>query len=100
MKEIQFMDRIIEKIDEDIQDYEKEEIERPDKNPNKLIKKYQKWENFLIQEQEKRKDMVNDTIMEKRSQIQDGISFLYYIIIILIFRVAERRGFLYERNSE
>lgn len=67
------MDRIIEKVDDDIKDYENEEITRPDKNPNKLIKKFQKWEKFLIEENENQKDLLDDSALEQRSKIQDGI---------------------------
>ena len=76
------MDRIMEKVDEDIKDYENEETTRPDMNPNKIIKKFQKWEKFLIAENENRKDEVNDSLLDQRSRIQDSkykkIINLYY----------------------
>jgi len=72
MKDIEFMDRMVEKIDGDIKEYDNEELIRPDKNQNNLIKKFQKWEKFLIDEQEKKIDMDDESILEQRSEIQDS----------------------------
>jgi len=72
MKDIEFMDRMVEKIDGDIKEYDNEELIKPDKNQNNLIKKFQKWEKFLIDEQEKKIDMDDESILEQRSEIQDS----------------------------
>ncbi len=109
MKDIEFMDRMLEKFDEDIKDYEKEETTRPDLNPNKLIKKFQKWEKFLIAENENRKDQFDDSLLEQKSKIQDGNNkyslFIYSFqnfkfSDINILRFAKGRGYLFTRSSE
>ncbi len=72
------MDRMVEQLDKDISEVDNEEATRPDKNPNKIIKNFKKWENFLYEKQDKEKDLIFDAQFKERSKIQDGNLYLLY----------------------
>ena len=66
------MDRMLDKVEKDSLELGEEEITRPDQQENKLLKNFQKWENFLLQEKENNKDMFSDSFMSERNTIQNS----------------------------
>lgn len=72
MKDIEFMDRIIERVYIDIKDIANEERTRPDSKPNKLLKNFQKWEQYLLGEIEIQKDLLVDSHLQQRTNIQQS----------------------------
>lgn len=96
MKDIEFMDRIRERVDMDIEDIANEERTRPDSKANKLLKKFQKWEQFLLEEIEKKEELLSDSYLQQRNNIQQSNRFK---IIYSINRFAKARGFFYRWST-
>lgn len=75
MKDIKFLDDMVEKIYDDVDKGDEKDILRPDGNPNKIIENFQKWENFYKYHKEELKDQANDSHLNERNTIQNSKLF-------------------------
>lgn len=78
IKEINFMDGMIDRLENDVEDLEKDEIsikntENDEKVPNKILKSFDKWEKYMKEyDLELKEDTINN-MKEEDDNIQNRI---------------------------
>ena len=77
MKDIDFLDGMLSKLDEDVKVLEKEETLRDDgeKVPNKILRNFDKWEKYMKQyDMELKEDAIGDSLGEN-NKIQNSKNY-------------------------
>lgn len=76
---MEFLDQMIDKLQEDQEEIDKEELQRPDLKPNSILQSFQKWEMFLKHQKYLRGEREKSNLIEENTRMKDSKNVFFNI---------------------